>query len=76
MWRLALGLPEVDADDLAPVSASRSTDGSSTLQCMPAALAMSATPAIQMPASAEKAIALPNLLTHLPHVGLSSLPWA
>src|SRR5450759_4703973 len=63
MLRLAPGLPEAAVDDLAPVSASRSTDGRSRLQCMPAALAMSAAPAIQMPASAPKAMALPNLLT-------------
>jgi hypothetical protein len=66
MLRLALGLPDATAEGLEPVSALRLTAGRSTLQCMPAALAMRAAPAIQMPASAENAITPPSLLNALP----------
>jgi len=60
----ALGawLGDAAAEGLEPVIAVRSTDDKSTLQCIPAAPAMSAAPAIQMPSSAEKATRPPNLL--------------
>jgi hypothetical protein len=62
LW-LAPGPTDAAADGLEPINPPRSTFGRSTVQCMPAAPATSAAPAIQRAASAAKVVALPSLLT-------------
>src|SRR5664280_1383809 len=60
---LGAGLTDAAAEGLEPPNAFRSMAARSTFQCMPAALAMMAAPAIQIAASAERAMAPPSLLT-------------